>query len=317
MKDSARQNILLLTGFLLFVLPLLYAQPSYDTIVYVPSIYEKDIIRKIAFVYIDHRSPAVTDTTLKMGSFNSDIKRENIAIVSKDYPARKIHQFLVDHRRGLPPDEFDELGDAILEYDIKKMLRNEALILLLQTNGMRSSLNAAQDVLLNTPDLFVVRTIEIVEGSLAGVMWSNCRCDHFLRRYGRRITLRDLIAPEKWSALEDTIKKHLAFHPIYLKNSPPPTTSSDYREVIDKLFVRIPFYVPEEFFLNCQFLELFYLIPGTSSSDNYWIQIKIPLSSIIPLSRMPNFLRTLHNTPPQYCKQRFKTADCWDFNALR
>jgi len=316
-KYFIQRNAILITVFLLFVLPSPHAQSSYDTIVYVPSIYEKDIIHKIAFVYIDHRNPALPDTTVKIGSFKSDIKREHIAIVSTDHPASKIQQFLVDHRRGMPPDKFEELSDAILEYDINKMLRNEAYIQLLQTNEMRSSLLSAQDVLLNTPDLFVVRTIEIVEGSLAGVMWSNFRCDHFLRHFGRRITLRDIIAPEKWSTFEDTIKKYLAFHPIYLQNSPPPISSSNYREVIDKLFVHIPFYVPEEFFLNCQFLELFYLLPGTTSSVNYWIQIKIPLSSIIPLSRMPNFLRTLQQTPPQYCKQRFETADCWDFDVFR
>jgi len=140
-----------------------------------------------------------------------------------------------------------------------------------------------------------------------------------LRKTGERITLRDIIAPDKWDRFVDTVKYYLAYKAEIFRSQLDyfgPVKSSDYHVIVDSIFKNHDeFFIPENtFLLTYDHLHIYYTVWACTSSVDWTreLLIKIPLSSIIPLSRMPLQLQKLQNTPQKY-RAHNKIINCWNY----
>ncbi len=312
----------------------------------------------VGTIILNHNcSTNATDTLIVIAKVVKDsIDKMSIALLPNDPAAKKIRTFLyrsIFHQKPIPfglpifPEKITLYDVAFEEWDLwadeADLLTLESILSLVISSSKKELSSpdfeenlqdwfersiaemyhrvygSTQDVIINTPDWFVVLTNQAGEGTVPASVLYDCYYDHFLRKTGERITLRDIIAPDKWDSFVDTVKYYLAYKAEIFRSELDyfgPVNSSDYHVIVDSIFKNHDeFFIPENtFLLTYDHLHIYYTVLACTSMADWTreLLIKIPLSSIIPLSRMPSQLQKLQNTPEKY-RVHTKIIDCWNY----
>ncbi len=217
----------------------------------------------------------------------------------EQYIMRRLREWKMDPHKGL---HFTELMDA---------------------NPFSNSFYIwGQEVVINSPDLFVALTYDHNEPAYIGGVWSCCHFDHFDRKTSRRITLYDIIDTtdwrnpnSKWRRFVDTLKYYIAFKSQiieeYWEDSISNLRSDDYNAIVDSIFKYTKFFISPAYLFSFDSLYFFYSVIASNPDRPHMLLVSIPLPSILPLAANPAFLLRLYFTPKRYRNK--KLMFCWNY----